>query len=143
MKTGIRADTPLRSKNLPALSASNVGRASVDVVLGKNVVETAAPGDYDGITLQELHVSRISYQEPGFKRPAADVKTPNGQGRYGWGVRFVARSERATMRHIVVRRCVIERVDHTGLKFTAPAGATSSFHSPSPAATSSRSRNAS
>lgn len=86
------------------------------------LVETVAPGDYEGIELKDLHVSRVSYAEPGFKRPAGDVKTANGNSHYGWGVRFIARNGQAKMRHIVVRNSVIERVDHTGLKFTAPSG---------------------
>lgn len=87
------------------------------------LVETAAPGPHEGITLEHLHVSRVSYHEPGFKRPAADVKTANGEGRYGWGVRFIVRNPRAILQRVVVRDSVIERVDHTGLKFTAPSGA--------------------
>jgi hypothetical protein len=87
------------------------------------LVEAAAAGDYEGIQLRSLRVERVSYQEPGYKRPAADVKTANGQARYGWGVRFIAHHAGAKLAGIVVRDCVIERVDHTGLKFTAPAGA--------------------
>ena len=86
------------------------------------LVEAVTPGEFERIELRELHVSRVSYQDPGFKRPLEDVKTPNGNGRYGWGVRFIARNERAKLRGIAVRNCVIERVDHTGLKFTAPSG---------------------
>lgn len=86
------------------------------------LVEAVAPGEYVGITLQDLRVHRVSYQDPGFKRPPEDVKTPNGNARYGWGVRFIARNQDAKLRGIVVRNCVIERVDHTGLKFTAPSG---------------------
>jgi hypothetical protein len=86
------------------------------------LVETVGPGDFAGIELRDLRVSAVSYYEPGYKRPVEDVKTANGTTRYGWGVRFIARNDRATMSHVGVRNCVIERVDHTGLKFTAPAG---------------------
>ena len=86
------------------------------------LVETVAPGDYAGIELRELRVRGVSYHEPGHQRPAEDVKTANGNGRYGWGVRFIARNDSASMRGVVVRNSVIERVDHTGLKFTAPSG---------------------
>ena len=86
------------------------------------LVETVGPGDFEGIELTDLRVSGISYNEPGFRRPVEDVKTPNGNSHYGWGVRFIARNERAKMHGIVVRNSVIERVDHTGLKFTAPSG---------------------
>ncbi len=86
------------------------------------LVEAVAPGDYEGIELRDLHISRVSYQQPGFKRPPKDVQTPNGNGSYGWGVRFIVHHERAAMRGISIRNSVIERVDHTGLKFTAPSG---------------------
>lgn len=86
------------------------------------LVEAVAAGDYAGIELRDLHVSRVSYAEPGYKRPVADVKTANGEARYGWGVRFIVRNPRAKLRRVAVRDSVIARVDHTGLKFTAPSG---------------------
>jgi len=86
------------------------------------LVEVAAPGEYEAIELRDLRVSRVSFHDPGFKRPVEDVHTPNGNAPYGWGVRFIARNEKAKMRHVTVRNSVIERVDHTGLKFTAPSG---------------------
>lgn len=86
------------------------------------LVEAVTSGEYAGIELTELRVGHVSYHEPGFKRPVEDVKTANGNGRYGWGVRFIARGEHAKMRGIAVRNSAIERVDHTGLKFTAPSG---------------------
>jgi hypothetical protein len=86
------------------------------------LIEAVAPGEFAGIELRDLRVTRVSYQEPGFKRPPEDVHTANGNGHYGWGLRFIARNDRAKMSHITVRNSVIERVDHTGLKFTAPSG---------------------
>ncbi len=86
------------------------------------LVEADGHGEYRGIVLQRLHVKSVSFQNPGFVRPAADVKTANGTIRYGWGVRFIVHGQgAAVMRDVVVRDCQIERVDHTGLKFTAPA----------------------
>ena len=74
-----------------------------------------------GLTLQRLHVKSVSYENPGHVRPEADVRTANGRARYGWGIRFlVPDGDRAVLRDLVVRDCRIERVDHTGLKFTAP-----------------------
>lgn len=86
------------------------------------LVEAVTAGEFAGIELRDLRVSRVSYYEPGFKRPPEDVNTANGNARYGWGVRFIARNEHAKMRGIAVRNTVIERVDHTGLKFTAAEG---------------------
>lgn len=85
------------------------------------LVEADGGSDYRGIALQRLHVKSISFQDPGFVRPEADVRTANGDGQYGFGIRFVvaARSNSA-LSQIIVRDCRIERVDHTGLKFTGP-----------------------
>ncbi len=74
----------------------------------------------DGIELSQVEVKNVSFAEPGTARPEKDVHTPNGTTPYGWGVRFIARGEGSGLRGISVRDCRIERVDHTGLKFTAP-----------------------
>jgi hypothetical protein len=87
------------------------------------LIEADAAGEHRGIALLRLHVKSVSHHPPGFRRPAADVRTPNGNLPYGWGIRFiVAPSGGARMSRLIVRDCRIERVDHTGLKFTAPTG---------------------
>jgi hypothetical protein len=50
------------------------------------------------------------------------VKTANGNTRYGWGIRFMVTGTAAKMRDLTITETLIERVDHTGLKFTAPSG---------------------
>jgi hypothetical protein len=84
------------------------------------LIEAEAAGRYGDIELTRLQVSDVSFEEPGFVRPAADVKTANGTGRYGFGIRFIVKSAGAQMRRIAVTDCEIENVNHTGLKFTAP-----------------------
>lgn len=86
------------------------------------LVEADGTNESRGITLKGLHVKGVSFHPPGFVRPEADVKTPNGTIRYGWGIRFIVTGKEAQMRDLTVTDTVIERVDHTGLKFTAPAG---------------------
>jgi hypothetical protein len=86
------------------------------------LIEVSDDGEYPGITLSRLHVKSVSFADAGHVRPAADVKTANGTVPYGWGIRFmVLPGRKGVLRDITVRDCVIERVDHTGLKFTAPA----------------------
>jgi hypothetical protein len=84
------------------------------------LIEAEAAGRYGDIELTRLQVSDVSFEEPGFVRPAADVKTANGTGRYGFGIRFIVKSPGAQMSRIAVTDCEIENVNHTGLKFTAP-----------------------
>lgn len=86
------------------------------------LVEAASPGRFEGIELSGLDVRAVSFESPGYQRPHEDVRTPNGRLRYGWGIRFIVQSPQSRMAGIVVRDCAIERVDHTGLKFTAPIG---------------------
>jgi hypothetical protein len=86
------------------------------------LVEADGTNESLGITLKGLHVKGVSFHPPGFVRPEADVKTPNGTIRYGWGIRFIVTGQEAKMRDLTVTETIIERVDHTGLKFTAPAG---------------------
>jgi hypothetical protein len=84
------------------------------------LIEAEAAGRYGDIELTRLQVSDVSFEEPGFVRPAADVETANGTGRYGFGIRFIVKSAAAQMSRIAVTDCEIENVNHTGLKFTAP-----------------------
>jgi hypothetical protein len=86
------------------------------------LVEADGTNESRGITLKGLHVKGVSFHPPGFVRPEADVKTANGTIRYGWGIRFLVTGPEARMSDLTVTETVIERVDHTGLKITAPAG---------------------
>ncbi len=84
------------------------------------LIEADAPGSYADFQLSRLHVREVSFEDRGFVRPAADVKTANGTGRYGWGIRFIVKGAETRLADLVVTDCHIENVDHTGLKFTAP-----------------------
>ena len=85
------------------------------------LIDADAPGQYGGFELTNLLVRNVSFEEPGFVRPVADVNTANGTLHYGWGIRFRVESETAGLSDLRVTDCQIERVDHTGLKFTAPS----------------------
>lgn len=84
------------------------------------LVEADAAGAYAGFLLRRLLVRDVSFEEPGFVRPQADVNTANGTARYGWGIRFIVKSPDAQLTGLTVTDCQIENVNHTGLKFTAP-----------------------
>lgn len=115
----LRNSSHVRVENL-VLTADG-GAPSGDMRCGA-LIEVDRDGTHEGITLAGLHVKAVSFQNPGFVRPDDDVRTPNGRISYGWGIRFIVRKEGSgVLRDIVVRDSVIERVDHTGLKFTAPA----------------------
>ena len=84
------------------------------------LIEADAAGRFGDIELTRLQVRDVSFEEPGFVQPAADVKTANGTGRYGFGIRFIVKSAAAQMSRIAVTDCEIGNLNHTGLKFTAP-----------------------
>ncbi len=83
-------------------------------------VTTSQPGDYGDLTLQNLWVRDIYYENPGFRRSAAEVRSANGTQSYGWGIRFFNETPGARLHDLTVRDCLIENTEHTGLKFTAP-----------------------
>ena len=84
------------------------------------LIEADAAGRSEDFQLTRVRVKAVSFEEPGFVRPPADVNTANGTGRYGFGIRFIVKSADAQLSRIVVTDCEIENVNHTGLKFTAP-----------------------
>lgn len=83
--------------------------------------ETDRAGDYTGLSLSNVVVRDVFFEEPGFVRPTDEVRTANGTQHYGWGIRFMVNSLQASLSNILVRDCQIGRVSHTGLKFTAPS----------------------
>ncbi|MGN6553994.1 MAG: right-handed parallel beta-helix repeat-containing protein, partial [Verrucomicrobiota bacterium] len=96
------------------------GQAQSDMRCGV-LIDADAPGHYEDLQLTNLLVKEVSLNEPGFVRPKEDVNTANGTVGYGWGIRFMVTTASAQMRDISVLDSVIENVNHTGLKFTAPS----------------------
>lgn len=83
------------------------------------LVTTSKAGEYDNITLEGLDIHDVFYEDPGFKRGKDEVRTANGTQRYGWGIRFINRTEGALIKDVEVRDCQVKNVAHTGIKFTA------------------------
>ena len=85
------------------------------------LVEATQPGNYGGFGISNLVIHDVFFENPGFIRKPEETRTANGTQHYGWGIRFLVHSPRATMSDIQVRDCQIRNVSHTGLKFTAPS----------------------
>jgi len=83
------------------------------------LVITSRQGKFSHIKLRNLHVKDVFFEEPGFVRDAKETKSANGTQSYGWGIRFINNIPDAELSDIEVSNCVIENVEHTGLKFTA------------------------
>lgn len=85
------------------------------------LIEAVQPGKYEGFSLTNIVVRDVFFEEPGFIRAPAEVKSANGTQNYGWGIRFLVTSAGAVMRDISIADCQIANVSHTGLKCTAPS----------------------
>ena len=83
------------------------------------LVTTSKPGLYENIQLNNLHVHNIFAEVKGFSRGKKEVRTANGTQRYGWGIRFINRTDGAIFKDLLVSNCLIENIAHTGIKFTA------------------------
>lgn len=78
-------------------------------------------GKFSGISLVNLKVKDVFYEEVGFTRGKDEVKTANGTEKYGWGIRLiVTNGSNAVIDDVKVESCDISNVSHTGLKLTGP-----------------------
>ncbi|MCP4046146.1 MAG: right-handed parallel beta-helix repeat-containing protein [Gammaproteobacteria bacterium] len=85
------------------------------------IVEADKPGTYQGVTLDNLVVQNIFYNNPGFQRSAEETRTPNGTGEYGWGIRFLA-FKKGIIKDTKVINTLVSNVAHTGIKFGTRSG---------------------
>ncbi len=70
------------------------------------------------ITLNDLYLFNIFFENEGFTRGEDEVKTANGTQRYGWGIRVINNAPKSSMTSIRIENCVVKNVSHTGIKFT-------------------------
>ncbi len=83
------------------------------------LVELTKEESQENIVLTDLNVHDIYFNQPGFKRSAAETKSANGTQSYGWGIRFINNTKQAKLSNIKVLKTTISNVSHTGLKATA------------------------
>lgn len=83
------------------------------------LVEITKEESQENIILTDLVVHDIYFNQPGFKRSAAETKSANGTQSYGWGIRFMNNAKLATMSNIKVLKTSIYNMSHTGLKATS------------------------
>ena len=83
------------------------------------LVQTTKAEIYNQITLSDLVIRDIFYEEPGFVRGKDEVHSANGTEHYGWGIRFINQINGAILKNFTVENCQITNTGHTGLKFTA------------------------
>ncbi|MFY0653508.1 MAG: right-handed parallel beta-helix repeat-containing protein [Cyclobacteriaceae bacterium] len=81
-------------------------------------ITTSREGNFTGITLENLYVRDIFFEEKGFNRGTAEILTGNGTQNYGWGIRAISKKPKAVLNDILVSNCLIENVAHSGIRFT-------------------------
>jgi Right handed beta helix region len=90
------------------------------------VMINASPGKIcRNIHLDSLEIKNIYFENKGFVRNPAEVKTENGTQRYGWGIRLMATQPTAQITQVEISHCRIRDVSHTGIKLT---GANKNIH---------------
>lgn len=72
----------------------------------------------DGIVLADIGIRDVFYENPGFNRGPEEVRTANGTQSYGWGIRLISTAAGSTMENIRIEGCVLENIEHTGIKLT-------------------------
>jgi len=84
------------------------------------LITASQPGEWAGITLTNLLVRDVFYEEPGFIRTPGEIRTANGTQSYGWGIEFLILNAAASIRQVQIEDCEIRNVSHTGLQFAGP-----------------------
>jgi hypothetical protein len=76
-------------------------------------------GVYENIRVRDVDISDIFYHDPGHTRSKGEVKTANGTGRYGWGIRLINQVPGAVIRDVQISDSRVTNVSHTGIKLTS------------------------
>lgn len=82
------------------------------------LITTNKQGNYGNITLSDLQIKDIFYEDKGIQRSAKETHSANGTQNYGWGIRFINRTKDAILENLTVKKCKVKNVAHTGIKFT-------------------------
>jgi hypothetical protein len=82
------------------------------------LIQTTEPGAFGHIELQGLQIRDVFHNPSGFQRNENEVRTANGTGKYGWGIRCMIRHPEGALSNVVIADCSIEHVAHTGIKCT-------------------------
>lgn len=82
------------------------------------MIRTKSAKIMKGITLEQLNIYDVYYENAGFQRSVEEVTTANGTQRYGWGIRLMNGQGDARMEEVLIQDCDIKDVSHTGIKIT-------------------------
>ena len=72
---------------------------------------------FENISIKNVEINKVYYENKGFSRDKDEVTTPNGTQSYGWGIRFLNSSSSGALNDISITQCSIENVSHSGIRF--------------------------
>lgn len=82
------------------------------------LLTTKEKGQYSDITLENLYVRDIFFEEKGYGRTTAETLTGNGTQNYGWGIKIISAKADAILEGILITKCHVKNVSHSGIRFT-------------------------
>lgn len=71
-----------------------------------------------GISLENLIISDVFFENEGFQRGENEVRTANGTQRYGWGIRVMNKTDYGIIEDLKILNCDVSNIAHTGIKLT-------------------------
>ncbi len=83
------------------------------------LVELTKDETHEQVLVNDVLVHDVYYNEKGFTRSAAEVKSANGTQSYGWGIRVINNTKGGKLKDIKVLKATVFNVSHTGIKATA------------------------
>ena len=106
----------IRNLELSADGGEVTWRARKKGMRAAVLVELTRRGEYANIQLDDLQIHDVFFEDPGFVRGAEEARTANGTQSYGFGIRLLNSSDKATLTGLTITNSVITRVSHTGIK---------------------------
>lgn len=94
------------------------GEPQSDLKMRCGVLVTSKDQKMTSITLRNLKISEVYFENEGFTRDEKEVKTENGTQKYGWGIRVINQNQNTSIDEVKIEQCHVEHVSHTGIKLT-------------------------
>jgi len=94
------------------------GEPQTDLKMRCGVLVTSKDKNMTSITIRNLKISEVYFENEGFSRGEKEVKTENGTQKYGWGIRVINQNQNTIIDNLKIEQCHVEHVSHTGIKFT-------------------------
>lgn len=105
-------------KNLKIIASGLAKAAPVGTMRVGILISVSNDLSARGITLENLEIKDIFYENKGFQRGEEEVRSANGTQKYGWGIRLMNPTESGIIEEVKILDCIISNVSHTGIKLT-------------------------